>query len=388
MKKRLPTIVVNRNTPGIFETFSPLGNVRMLETHGFTPASVQDADILIVRSETIVDRNLLEGSSVRFVGTVTIGTDHIDVEYLRSRGVEFVSAPGSNANSVAEYTAAALLVWSQSTGQSLKGKGLGIVGVGNVGSRVAAVARSLGMVPVLNDPPLARKTGDKSYRRLEDLMGSDIITLHVPLSKEGSDATWHLFDGKRLDAMNRGSVLVNTARGAVVDGQALLERLESGHLGSAILDVWENEPDISMTLLDRALIGTPHISGYSLDGKLNALRAVYHEVCRFLDAPAQDSTYAGNVPNERSITVTEEVTSEAAVVREAVRQAYNIEHDDAALRKVKDVPEWNRPTYFAGLRSSYRIRREFMHQTVELLPGQSSAAETLRNLGFRVIKSH
>jgi len=210
MKQRLPTIVVNKNTPFIFEAFSQLGNIRMLGTSEVTPDAVRDADILIVRSETRVDRDLLEGSSVRFVGTPTIGTDHVDLEYLTGHGIVFANAPGSNANSVAEYVAAALLAWADRTGTSLGGRSIGIVGVGNVGSKVVNVARALGMVPILNDPPRMRESGDASFKSLDELMDADVISLHVPLTRTGEDKTWHLFDASRIGKMKKGPVLINT----------------------------------------------------------------------------------------------------------------------------------------------------------------------------------
>src|SRR5512140_2221371 len=188
-----PTIVVNRNTPQVVEIFSRLGNVIALDTPEVTGQTVRNADILVVRSETKVDKALLEGSNVRYVGTVSIGTDHVDTAYLTSRDICFASAPGSNSNSVAEYMAAAFLTWSKRTGTPLRGLTLGIVGVGNVGSKVARVAEALGMRVLLNDPPLSRAGAALPLVSLDDLMGADMVTLHVPLTKSGPDATYHLF---------------------------------------------------------------------------------------------------------------------------------------------------------------------------------------------------
>ncbi|HEY4613263.1 MAG TPA: 4-phosphoerythronate dehydrogenase, partial [Bacteroidota bacterium] len=284
MTSRAPTIVVNRNTPSAIETFSHLGTVVALDTSDVTREAVRDADVLIVRSETRVNRDLLEGSAVRFVGTVTIGTDHIDLEYLKSKSIAFVNAPGSNSNSVAEYIAAALLVWSRRTGEALSGKTLGVVGVGNVGSKVVRVARALGMTALLCDPPLARATSDRMYRSLDELMEADFISLHVPLTTDEPDATYHLFDAARVGKMKRGSILLNTARGSVVETEALRNALSSKYLSTAIFDVWEGEPVVDVDVLHHVMIGTPHIAGYSLDGKLNALRMVYESACKFLNA--------------------------------------------------------------------------------------------------------
>jgi erythronate-4-phosphate dehydrogenase len=379
-----PTIVVNKNTPQVVETFSRLGNVIALDTREVTKERVQGADILVVRSETSVDRNLLEGTSVRFVGTMTIGTDHIDLPYLASRGIEFASAPGCNANSVAEYVAAALLVWSTRTGRSLAGTTIGIVGVGNVGSKVINVAHAFGMNVLLNDPPLARKTGNPAYRMLDDLMDADFITLHVPLTKTGPDPTNHFFNERLLKKMKRGAVLINTSRGAVVETAALKTALSSRHLSKAMLDVWENEPAIDTELLGQVMLGTPHIAGYSLDGKLNAVRMVYEAVCRFLQSPAELHLDSGSLSrNHDKLRLPVELSDPISLAGEAVRHAYDIMYDDTQLRKLIALPPDDRGRQFMKLRAEYRTRREFSHNEVELLPEQANASDILRNLGFR-----
>jgi len=380
-----PVIVVNQNTPRVVETFAPLGKVRALRTQEVTRDAVRDAEILIVRSETRVNKELLEGSKVRFVGTVTIGTDHIDTGYLASKGIRFASAPGCNANSVGEYCAAALLVWSHRIGEPLRGKTLGIVGVGNVGSKVARVGETLGMDVLLNDPPRARQNGGTAFLPLDQLMDADVVTLHVPLTKTGSDATYHLFDEARIRRMKEGSVLVNTSRGQVVDSVGLRSALFSRHLSNAILDVWEGEPRIETGLLDKVMIGTPHIAGYSLDGKLNAVRMVYEEVCSFLGTVPQwidDSSLKDSPPPV--IRVGESVTAPEIVAHDAVRQAYDIELDDYMLRKIMAFPPAEQGTYFMKLRAEYRTRREFVHRIVELSADQAAARELLGKLGFSV----
>ncbi|HET6273150.1 MAG TPA: 4-phosphoerythronate dehydrogenase [Bacteroidota bacterium] len=380
-----PTIVVNRNTPAVVETFSRLGKVIALDTQEVTRESVRNADVLVVRSETRVDRGLLEGSRVRFVGTVTIGTDHVDLEYLAANGIGFASAPGSNANSVAEYIAAALLVWSERTGEALNGKTIGVVGVGNVGSRVVSVARALGMNVILNDPPLARKTGDPAFLPLDELMGADVLTLHVPLARSGPDATYHLFDESHLSRMKRGSVLINTARGAVVETNALRAMLASKQLSTAILDVWEDEPGIDLALLNNVMLGTAHIAGYSLDGKLNALRMVYGELCRYLGVSVEPDVPSSAHPEiGPRIVVPASIAEEKEVVSFVVRQAYDIELDDYMLRKVIAVAEGERGPYFAKLRAEYRARREFFNRCVELSARQVGSRAILEKLGFEI----
>ena len=376
-------IVVNKNTPFAVEVFSRLGNVVGLDTTEVTKAAVKDADILIVRSETKVNADLLDGSAVRFVGTVTIGTDHVDVDYLVSRGIQFSSAPGSNSNSVAEYLAAALLVWGQRTGNTLRGKTIGVVGVGNVGSKVARVARTLGMNVLLNDPPLQRTTSNVEYRPLEELMDADFITLHVPLTKSRPDATHHLFDRDRIRRMKPGAVLINTSRGAVVETRALGDALSTKHLSASVLDVWENEPAIDVGLLNQVMLGTPHIAGYSLDGKVNALRMVYNEVCRFLNVSAEPVSIPHDKDDANEISMPDELSGDEAVLHGIVRQAYDIELDDRMLRQVVDLPEGERGRFFMKLRADYRIRREFPNRMVRLPARYEAMVETLNRLGFK-----
>ena len=380
----LPKIVVNKHTPSVFEAFSHLGKVVALETLAVTREAVRDADILVVRSETKVNEQLLEGSSVKFVGTVTIGTDHVDERYLASKGITFVSAPGSNSNSVKEYIASALCVWSRRTGAPLAGKTIGVVGVGNVGSKVASAARTLGLNVVLNDPPLRRKTGDEKYRPLDELMDADFITIHVPLTKSGDDATFHLFNEARIGKMKRGAVLINTSRGPVVETNALVDALSSHHLSASILDVWEGEPVLNTELLSRVLIGTPHIAGYSLDGKLNACRMVYEAACRFLGVQPAWNIDTSMTSESARIAVPSGMSETNEIVRSAVKQAYDIELDDTLLKKTSSLDINEHGRYFMKLRAEYRIRREFPNRCVELSSTQSDAVNILQGLGLRI----
>jgi erythronate-4-phosphate dehydrogenase len=210
-------IIADSKIPFVQEAFADVAEVTALDTREIVPDVVREADALLVRSETTVDKSLLNGSRVRFVATATIGTDHLDTDYLQQRGIGFASAPGSNANSVGEYIVAALLVLEERCGFSLAGKTLGVVGVGNVGTIVVRYARALGLHVLQNDPPLARTTGNPAFLPLDELMDADIITIHVPLTKTGPDKTFHLFGDARIRAMKSGSILINTSRGGVVD---------------------------------------------------------------------------------------------------------------------------------------------------------------------------
>ncbi len=376
-------IVADENIPYAGEAFKSLGEVRTLRGIKIGPDDVRNADILLVRSVTKVDEQLLDGSSVRFVATATIGTDHIDEIYLRKRNIGMASAPGSNANAVAEYVVTVLMDVYGRAGKSLEGSSIAVVGVGNVGGRVANYAGALGMKVFRSDPPLARETGDETYRPLDEVIGCDVVTLHVPLTREGEDATFHLANETVLRKMSHGALLINSSRGAVVDGKVLLVALEAGRLG-AVLDVWEEEPDIDIELMSRTELATPHIAGYSLDAKVNGTAAVYREVCAFLGVePSWDP--AGKMPPAEVPDIGIECSgrSEEDIIREAVSSVYDIHRDDSALRKIQDVPAGERGSYFEKLRREYRHRREFFNTTVNLRHSKGRAAEKIAALGFK-----
>ena len=378
-------VVVDKNNPLVEEAFRQFGEVQALATREITKESVRDADMIIIRSETKVTKDLLDGSKVKFVGTATIGTDHVDLEYLRSRGIGFASAPGSNANSVAEYFVAAALTLAKRKGFTLSGKTLGVVGVGNVGSKIARNARALGMNVLLNDPPLGRTTGNSSFVPLDSLMEADIVTLHVPLTKTGNDSTYHLFDSVRINKMKHGSILINTSRGAVVDGGALKSALERKHLGGVLLDVWEGEPLIDIELLNMIDIGTSHIAGYSFDGKLAAVKMTYSAACKFFGQP--ESWAPGKFlpkPALNVAAVSPGVKHPEDSLRTIVSQCYDIEFDDRALRLIADASPEDRRSFFARLRAEYRVRREFFTTVVEVPDSLPDLAGALKTIGFHV----
>jgi erythronate-4-phosphate dehydrogenase len=378
-------IVADSKTPLSKRAFAQLGELRTIETPAFTRDAIQDAEMIVVRSETAVGRDLLEGTRVRFVGTATIGTDHVDLKYLRKREIGFASAPGSNANSVAEYLAAALLVVARRRRTRIAGTTIGVVGVGNVGSRVVRMAEGLGMNVLCNDPPLARATGDRRFVPLDALMNADVVTLHVPLTREGEDPTYHLFDRERLARMRSDAILVNTSRGAVVETSALTTALAEGGIRGAVLDVWEHEPDIDTELLSLVDLGTPHIAGYSVDGKVNAAKMLFAAACTFFKVNASwiDDPDAPRPPDAQ-IAVSDASGSTEEILHDVVSRCYDIEADDADLRRVMSLPHEERGKFFRGLRAGYRVRYEFFHSNVHLREINSRLAMVLRTLGFKV----
>ena len=375
------------------QAFSSLGQVHLRAPRDISAADVQEASALVTRSTTPINAALLDGSQVQFVGTATIGIDHMDVDYLEQQGIRWTYAPGCNANSIAEYIVSALLCLANRHGFSLEGKTIGVIGGGNVGSRVMAVAEVLGLRILLNDPPRAREEEATpqdervTYHALDTLLEqSDIVSLHVPLSHHGADPTYHLADAAFFERMKSGGIFINAARGAVVDTGALLKALDRGTVAHAIIDTWENEPDYSEALLDRANLGTPHIAGYSFDGLVNGTTRVYNDACRFFDvAPTWTPGASMPAPDAAQIHVSEGLRNSETVLWEAIQQAYDITSDDRQLREHGMKPE--RGKAFDRQRRDYAIRREFAASTVHLPPDAAHLEGILTGLGFACKKT-
>ncbi|MBN2290473.1 MAG: 4-phosphoerythronate dehydrogenase [Candidatus Glassbacteria bacterium] len=377
--------VADENMPFASEAFGTLGRVRSLPGRGIAPADLREADILAVRSVTRVNGGLLSGSRVRFVGTATIGTDHVDTAWLERAGIGFSAAPGCNAVSVAEYVVAALLVLARRAEFTLEGRTLGVIGVGNVGSRVLARAEALGMRIIANDPPLADMTGDPLYRPLEEALAADIITLHVPLTGQGRYPTSHLVDRDLLERVRPGTILINTSRGPVADTRAVKSALGAGRLAAAVLDVWENEPEIDLELLESTAIATPHIAGYSYDGKVNGTTMIYRAACgHFGLDPDWDPAGLLPPPAEPVIRPSAAGSDPQSLLADIVPAAYDILADDRRLRLAAGLAAGERGGYFDRLRKQYPLRREFSAFTVEAGGSPPGLGHTLAGLGFRV----
>jgi len=377
-------IVADANIPLLAEAFAPLGEVAAIPAHRMAPEVLRDADALLVRSVTRVDAALLANSRVRFVATATIGFDHIDKAYLARRGIGFAYAPGSNARSVAEYVLAAIFTLAERRRLRVTGEVLGIVGCGNVGGRLARMAEALGMKVLRNDPPLARQTGDLRYVPIDALAGADIVTFHVPLERSGPNATYHMIGRALLARLKRGVTLINTSRGAVADTAALKAAIDAKHLGAVVLDVWENEPNIDCELLERVNLATPHIAGYSYDGKVNGTRMVLEALCKHFGlrrewdpSPLMPPAASPRVRLPAGITVEK-------AVHEAARAAYDIESDDRRLRAVLAEPSEKRGEFFDSLRKNYPARREFPETTVELAEPNAAVKAAVEALSFKV----
>ncbi len=371
-------IVIDDKIPYIRGAFEPCAEVVYLPGSKTTAELVKDADALVTRTRTRCNKDLLEGSKVRFIATATIGYDHIDTDYCRNAGIEWVNAKGCNAESVNQYIASALFSWSMKNRIDLKEKTIGIVGVGEVGSRVEKLCRTIGMKVLLNDPPRERKEGREHFVPLEQIQQqADIVTFHVPLNMKGEDATFHLIDDKFLNSLQKKPLLINSCRGEVTRTDAVKNAIKESTIAGYIADCWENEPDIDLELLNRVDYGTPHIAGYSRDGKANGTTMSVRAISRFFNLGI-DNWEPANVelPENTIIDINGNQRREYSILAEAILSTYDIESDNEALR--------NAPYLFEQLRGDYPLRREFDSYTVKVRNVEAKTMSKLRKLGFKV----
>lgn len=340
-------VVIDNKIPYIAERLEPFANVCYLNPADITADAVREADALIIRTRTQCNQQLLEGSKIRFIGTATIGFDHIDAAYCEKNGIFWTNAPGCNASSVAQYIAAALCLLSQKHNAPLTGKTIGIVGVGHVGAQVERICRTLGLKVLLNDPPRAQQ--EEGFVSLDQLSAqSDFITFHTPLSHSGIFKTHHLADKLFFKKLKQKPVILNSSRGEVIDNRALLQALNSGTVKESVMDCWENEPQIDPELLHRSYIATPHIAGYSADGKANGTRMIVEAFARFFGLKIPTSDILAPAPDTDDIILR---ASGREGVEQAILSTYNPLED---TRKLKETPR-----QFEQQRGDYPLRREF-----------------------------
>lgn len=366
--------IVDDKIPFLAQVLEPCGiEVRYLPGAAITAADVRDADLLLVRTRTRCDAALLAASRVRFVGSATIGIDHLDTDYLDRRGIRWCNAPGCNAASVAQYVVSVLVNYAVHFHRPLAGLTFGIIGAGNVGSRVAAAARALGMRVLLNDPPRAEREQDGRFLPLDVLLPqADVISMHVPLVDGSRHPSRHLAGEKFFEQLPPGTLLLNSGRGEVVDSEALKRALQRQSL-TAVLDVWENEPAIDRTLQELLWLGTPHIAGYSLDGKANGTAQVVRALAEFFQLPLRDFRPADLPAPTRSILHLPDGLPPAEELQRAVNFSYDVRRDDAALRRD--------PGCFEFYRGNYPRRREFGAFTIH--NASAAVAGVLSELGFQ-----
>jgi erythronate-4-phosphate dehydrogenase len=377
-------IAVDQDIPYWEEAFSVFGQIRPFSGRDLKPGNIREVDALVVRTVTPVNASLLDGSAVRFVATASAGVDHIDQEYLKKRDIYFSSAAGSNADSVSEYIITALHIIASRRSWQLKEKSIAVIGVGNVGSRVAKKARVLGMDVRLCDPPLRDSTGDTCYLPLDTVLEADILSLHVPLSFDGPYPTWHMLNSIAFDRLLPEQFILNSSRGEVFESSALKNALRQNRLSGAVLDVWEEEPAIDYSLLELVDIGTPHIAGSSLDGKIRATQMVCDALSKFSGIQClriPESVY----PEPRLLHPAIGTTGQDAIAS-VLLQAFELLKKDSGLRALGLAAPEKAAAGFDRLRTQRPLRLEFRHFIVALDKIHIDLAETFRALGFEIRK--
>lgn len=378
-------IVCDENIPLAQEYFAGFGAITFLPGRAIGAADVKDAEVLLVRSITPVTAELLQGSKVRFVGTATIGDDHVDKHYLAEAGITFANAPGCNANSVAEYVVAALFDWwlnptLKKPVAALCALRMAVVGMGNVGSRVKTVCEQLGIAVIGIDPFLPVY----AQHTLVELAQADVISFHTPLTQGGAFPTQHLLDERVLSWLKPGVLLINSGRGAVFDNAALLAQLPQHRDWSVVLDVWEGEPSPNPDLIASCYISTPHIAGYSYDGKVKGTQMLFHALNACLARALPEPLLPADAP--RLFCPPAHLRDEA-LVQACIEQIYDIRRDDFLLKEAARMAgdKHHLGQAFDRLRKTYPKRREFTALQVTLSAEQKKSARLLENLGFQCV---
>jgi len=379
MNKKIK-IIADDKIPFLKGVLEPFTSVEYLNYSQITNEKLKDVDALLIRTRTKCNKELLEGTRVKFIATATIGFDHIDTKYCDEKNIKWLNAPGCNSGSVMQYFASAILSLAHKKNISLKDKTVGIIGVGNVGSKVERFAKTIGMKVLLNDPPRERAEGKDKFVSLEELISrSDIITFHVPLNKEGNDKTFHLADKNFFNKFDNQKIIINTSRGEVIDTSALKEAIDEDKISSLVLDVWENEPNIDIDLLSKTDIATPHIAGYSADGKANGTSICVNALSDFFNLGLEKNWYPKEIPapnNSSFIEIDCSNKSEQEIIFDVINHTYKIYDDDFRLR--------NSVQSFEKQRANYPIRREFHYYTLKLKNVYTSLQEIFMNLGFNL----
>ena len=382
-------IIADQQIPHVAQAFSEFAKVMLCDGRDITAEKIHDADVLLVRSVTAVNANLLEGSQIKFVASATSGLNHIDLDFLQGNDIGFAHARGSNARSVAEYVLSSLFVLADQNDFKFKDKTVGVIGCGEAGSRVVELLEAIGVKTIVNDPPLKDASGNdpgssKKYRDLQELLSADIITLHVPLTNDGPYPTKNLIDEKFLSQLNDDVILINTARGGVINEAELKNHLACHKDMKVVLDVWEDEPDIDIDLLTQSDISTPHIAGYSADGKIHATEMIFESICEFFKLDYKwDPAFDLPAVNSLELPLGSELDDQEAI-QMAILASYDVRGDSASLRQLPGISIEQRGQYFDELRKNYPVRREFPATVFHCPASRKTLADKLLKLGFNV----
>ncbi len=373
-------IIADDKIPFLQGVLEPYANVEYYPGKEITKDKVVDADVLIIRTRTKCNKELLNGSSVKLITTATIGFDHIDTIFCKESEIEWLNAPGCNSGSVMQYITAALLQLTGDDGFNLSEKTIGIIGVGNVGRKVKKISEILGMNVLLNDPPRERIEGGNIFYDLDKIKNeSDILSLHVPLSRDGMDKTFHLADDEFFNHLRKKPIFINSSRGEVVKTSSLIDAIRNGKISKTVIDVWENEPDIDLKLLSLVDIATPHIAGYSSDGKANGTAICVNAVNKYFDLGLGKNWYPSEIPlpvNGIELAINGNHKESQDVVKEVISSTYNIIDDSKRLK--------SSPSTFEKQRNHYPIRREFFNYTLNLKNCDEVTAEMFNKMNFKI----
>ncbi len=390
-------IIADDKIPFLKGVLEPFAEVIYLPGAKITAEDVKDANALFTRTRTFCNEALLKNSRIQLITTATIGYDHIDTAYCDAAGIRWINAPGCNSWSVQQYITTTLATLAFKQNLKFSELTLGIIGVGHVGSKVEQAAKALGMHVLLNDPPRADREGGEAFISLEQLLKeSDIVTCHTPLTKEPPYPTWHLASDDFFNRMKNGAVFINSSRGAVVDSEALKRAISAvlhpltpfkgggvtpyPFIGRVyILDVWEGEPLPDAALLAGAWIATPHIAGYSSDGKANGTAACVHEFCDFFGIDDLKNWYPESIPQPpmpTDFSLDGTGKSHEQIVYEAVTHTYPIWNDSDRLK--------NSPETFEEQRGNYWIRREFKNFTIRPANIPANTLDALQKIGLKI----
>lgn len=371
-------IIIDDKIPYIRGAFEPVAEVVYLPGAKTTAEIVRDADAIVTRTRTLCNEQLLAGSTVKMIATATIGYDHIDTAYCEKAGIYWTNAPGCNSRSVEQYIASVLMVWADTRKLNLSELCIGVVGVGNVGSKVARFCELLGMKVLLNDPPRQRKEDSSQFVSLSEIQQkADIITLHVPLETTGEDATFHLANDQFFQDLQKKTLLINSCRGEVTKTSAVINALKEGKIEAFVADCWENEPDIDLELLAMSTLATPHIAGYSRDGKATGTVMSVQAISTFFNLGLNNWSPSGvELPEQPLITINGAGMTEQEIISRAVLHTYDIRNDDLLFR--------SRPTDFEKQRGDYPVRREFQAYTVLAVNIPVETLNKLQKLGFKL----
>ena len=371
-------VIADDKIPFLKGALEPFADVEYYPGKSISKELITDADALLIRTRTHCNRELLENTNVKFIASATIGFDHIDTDYCDANKIVWTNAPGCNSSSVQQYIASVLITLAKRHGFDLRDRTLGVIGVGNVGKKVVKLAEYLGMRVLLNDPPRQRSEVPCQFISLDGIFReADIITFHVPLNREGQDKTYHLADEQFFGKLLPGTILINSSRGEVVNNSALKEALKSGQVAGAVLDVWENEPEIDTELLKMVDIATPHIAGYSADGKANGTTMSIRALSSYFNLGIDDWEPEEVLqPGSSSFQIDCYGKENGQVIGEAILKTYNVLADDKRLRDSVNT--------FEQQRGNYPLRREFPAYEIELKNSDQRLEHTLRKLGFKI----